>query len=335
MKFEGKACRLAPIAGLEVRCAMLGSDHAFSVNGIQCAIRLPSIDWKNSCAYHSGLKDAARDDPANWYGISQVEVCTALPTEVEYLGEDECFTNHPSVMFSPWHNKAMVEIPVLLGDVMSRWIRTIRWHSRSSLVEANDDGAKLDWARGDFRVYRSSDNKLFLNHGGVARFKASTKLEQTDWNQVGNKLKADNEPPVWYDLISAAEARLREGSLQEAIVSAAMSCETVIRAVFWSHIPNVTNATAMNAIDNVAVQGLLGRWADLTGITKQEADDIKKSEMHTLFDIRNEIVHRGGGKRLANADAPALIHATRTFVQAADEILNRDTGASPVGTLAL
>jgi len=319
MLFDGSGYRISAVTGLAVRYPLLGSTHSFVVNETAVSVRLPKPEYRRSCSFYRGIATEANDSPNSWWAIDQVEVLCELP-KISYPGEDGAPFDLRIVEKLPRLEEMRLQVPDLLSLALNNWLRTMRWILRSSAPQSNEDGSKVDRFVGDFKVFRNSDDAIFYQTGGIVKFSKLACLDFDDWEKIDKALQEPDGPPLWIDLLSTAEVRLKEGSLGEAIIGAAMACETVIRAVFWTHVPNVTNSTAFNAIDNVSVQSLLAKWGDLTGLGKAQVNAMKKSEMHDLFDLRNAVVHKGKQESLDSVKVKKVLSATRTFVEEAERV---------------
>ena len=325
MQFNVYASSTVSIAGLQVQLPTLGKQHSFRFAGHECAVLLPATEKVSTFGQarrEESLVDAPEDVEHTWYGVYEVEVFVYLPEPIEST-EDESTFNTPEIANSEWGRNVRINVPPLIAGAFEYWLKTIRCTALSSSIRYSTDSYSS--FVGGFRVYRTTDQKLYSGYGGTAYFQGSVKISVTEWDNIQELFDSGYKPVLWLDYLTDGMHRLHDDDLSGAIVSTVIACETVIRALFWQAVPEIANQAARQVIDNASIQTLLANIDKLTGVPKADWKAAGKSDLHKIFDARNALVHRGDTANLNKAAVSRLLNSAKNFVVKADSVYRTAT----------
>jgi hypothetical protein len=317
------------IDGFMVPYGILGSTLTFPYFDGHVTVSLPlaSSDKSNSrpsCAFSEGLAgDGDRHPETSWYDISELKFSYRFPAPPFLDGLEAVEWNTPEFAVIPEVEAQLRNSIVKLDDASSYWKAMARYVTDSGMVGRSEVkfGKPVDFRQGA-KIFRASDSRVFRNHGGVSFSRVRFKLTKTHWKELEARLRVGFQLPLWFEYIYEAERRFAAHDVNGAVLSAAIASESIVRAVLWSKSPAVADETVRRLFDRVSVQAILSRWTALTGIPKSDARMAGKSDVHTLLDLRNDLLHNAISMTERNEQIGALIKSVKKFIRASDQLVS-------------
>ena len=193
------------------------------------------------------------------------------------------------------------------------WIRTLRWKCDNSAIgrpEITSYGS--GWST--YLVAQPQDQRIWI--GPMVFQLKGTKMVTPDiWEEAGTSLKLEVTPPVFIDLIMDAAEHIKLGDLRRAIIDMAIACEVFLRMLLAKSLPPDLQACIVTYVDDANIRPVLEKFVPdiLSKAERKELDKIR-SKLHALFDIRNEIVHKGRVSELTKERCDAFLEATKELV---------------------
>ena len=305
--------------------AILGSSHAFLLSGSRVRVSLPSAEFSmdshdpigpstGHVHFQSGY--VGQSFEKSFYGIDQVYVEVDIPELVRIpksLLEVDAAQLSPEVMNSHPHLEALsVQYDELAASAWMHWMRVARWAINEPLIGvpnwSSNERPQLKMPRlrektTGFSIWAST---------GIITMRRSADIDLPRWAHIGKALADQLAPPVWFDYLVEAEQRLCNHDFSGCVLSSAIACETVARACYFHLLGAPRHPTAADMVDRTAVQAIIGRWKELTGIKAG-------GKVHKIFEARNRLVHSGSADVIDEAIARETLSAASNFVDGGDK----------------
>jgi hypothetical protein len=187
----------------------------------------------------------------------------------------------------------------------------MRWQTKSGLIGQPNAENIMDTYGASLIVL--GPRKSFGYGTGHMTVRAIHILDQTDWANIGKMVKRGVEPPLWSEILFEAEAFAACDNIRAAIAYYAFACETFLRSMFMSQLPNDLNANVYEIIDRqLSVRALMTRYASRE--FKSKLSNGTLSTIHRLIDARDDVVHRGLTGAISNEDLVKFRTAARDLV---------------------
>lgn len=324
MIFDVYATRDEPISGLQIRRELFHAEHHIPVEHgtlrLKMADDTPTRGGRILVTREEWVEDG--DESTTWYGVGELNLRLADSAPVVFEGHEDQFNSN--VIYEKGDARELLErFEQQFRTGLDRWKRQIAWVANSSALSPADIrfGADSDGTLG-MKIFRVDDDRLWHSYGGSIKFYGSAKLTKVHWDRIQSNLAAGLDPPIWAETYIESQRRLKAGDIRGAILSCAIACETVVRAVFWMHIEGEVPSFIQSEIDKLNVGGLLSRWKELSGLDNAGTKAVNMSRVRELFEARNAAIHLGrlpvDSERVAKliADVGKFIdHATTLVAQ--------------------
>ncbi|MFM5950690.1 MAG: hypothetical protein ACKOPM_15910 [Novosphingobium sp.] len=318
MRFNAYATRTESFDGLKVQLRTFGSSHRIDFPDGVLTITLP--DEPDEHSSYEGYVDSPDDPEHSWYGVNRVALRLDLAAPIKFDGTEVEF-NTGALFHSVGAKRADQIVERTLDEGFDRWKRTLRWIALAPGIGFDEVETRYSATVGrGYRIYRSTDDRLFHSHGGRVSSGGHNKVSYEAWANAQAAFDASEAPPVYFDFMHEAHLRLRAGQLRMAIVNAAIAAETAIRSAFRSTLPALNSSPAEHFLEMVAAQAILVRWPEITALPKRDIKSEGSSEVHALFDLRNEVMHEGlSDPERLETFAPLMPKVVR-FILHADQV---------------
>lgn len=324
------ASRDESVDGFMVPYGLLGSKLTFPYRNGQVSVALPiapngKLDSWPSCAFSEGFAaDGDHNPETAWYDIYRLKFSWTFPAPAFLGALEDAEWNSPEFAARPEVEQHLQDSIANLDDAVAFWKAVARCVIDSGMIGRSEVkfGEQVGFRCGA-KIVRVRDGRVFRNHGGVTSSHERLKLTADHWRELEKCLCADFQLPLWCEYIYEAERRLAANDVNGAVISAAIACESVVRAVLWSNSPVVPNDTVRRLFDTVSVQAVLNQWESLTGMTKSELKSSGKSEVHSLLNLRNDLLHKAVSMTQRKAEIGILIRSIKKFIRTTDELIRR------------
>lgn len=328
--FDANIATHKEMGHLSVNGALLGRSHLFAFEGKAVRLQLPlaeaSVVPDSACFRHRHYTRDPDNPAASSYYVYRVMIETELLAPVS--ADSRVFKQHPNAYDvvpsadQAKYQRLIDENVLLLSAAFDRWQRVARWVSRNSLIGAQASRGGSHSAR----IVRRSDRQSVWVGTSVAMVRRAKDLTLQDWQSMQAALDAGVEPPIWFDYLAEGVHRVEVEDHPGALLSLAIGCETMMRALLWAKAGRPSNPLAALLIDRANAQTIIGHWAELLEITKPEARTWKLSALHEMFDTRNKLIHEGTSASLNHAKLEGYKKAVQEFLDRADEVVRAAAG---------
>jgi hypothetical protein len=194
------------------------------------------------------------------------------------------------------------------------WIRTLRWKCDNSAIGRPEiSGCESGWST--YLIARPQDKRVWIA-SPVFEVRGAKMVTPEMWAEVEYSLKQGCIPPVYIDLMMDAAEHIKLDDLQRATVDMAIACETFLRMLVAKSLPSSLQSSVATYIDDANIRQVLEKFVPetLNEADRKELDKIK-STLHTLFDTRNNLVHKGQVSGLTKGLCEAFLETTKKLVK--------------------
>lgn len=321
------------IDGFQVPFGLLGSTMEFPFLDGMVVVALPVVkadpdDFYAACRFSEGLAaDGDFHPETSWYKVFRLKFAYRFPEPDLVAKQDESVWNSAELSAEPEISEFVFSSTRKLDAAVSRWKAIARYETNSGIIGRADVGfsAQMMFKPG-VRISRVSDGRIFRSFGGIFSSDIVTKLSADHWRSIQTQLCSESCPPLWFEYIFEAERRLDVDDVNGAVLSAAIACESAVRAVLWTKSPPIQNEAARRLFDTVSIQAILGRWSELTGLTRSEMKASGKSAVHMLLDLRNDLLHNAVSMADRKEEVRTLVTSIKTFIRETDKLIDGPHG---------
>lgn len=312
MKKIIRVSQVQQLSGFLVRQELLGVEHRFNVEGARAYLRLPAFAGVRPIGSNAAYQavewygDEPGDPSTTWYQVTSCESGLL----VDWHDEDLPLLRTPRS--EPKRQSLQSTANALMPKIWPAWARSLFWASQLYEIYAAPETAARD-VRGGYGLHVNEDGERLNSLGYVLVLNGGAKLKTETWKTMQDAFDRAETPPLWFNYLFDSYKSLDAGNATSAVISAAVACETAIRGLFWKTSSGVTHPTAVRIIDNVPVQQILGRWSELTGMSKQDTELVGKSKVHKVFELRNLAMHYGTTIHDA-AEVRNLLTSVKSFI---------------------
>jgi hypothetical protein len=317
-------------SNLAVAPELLGCSHVFAFGEHKVRISLPSADALPD-DYTSG--ERVIGDRLSISGWQRTEDSGYEPLEV-HVDDVDLVVSIPGEHAVP---EGVFSKPVNAYDLVSKqqqehferlltdygsvarrafdlWIRMVRWKAdgyRVGLPGVED--VETGWST---YLHEKATQKDVWAGGQIFTVYTAKSVTPEQWDAVSAALDNGEQSPIFWDLLYDAMGNLERGDLQRTIVDAAVAAETYIRTTVEEGLPADLDASLRKYINDANIRQLVEKFFPERLYTEQ-ANTYKKtlkSNMHKLFDDRNDIMHSGEKVGLTVSYCEKLVSSVRELV---------------------
>lgn len=312
--------------GTEFAGDLLGKTHEFQHSDHRVRVRLPSVEFEPGTNAPIGkgasiahFRSGFVDDPSLERSFYTLEYVTVEVDFQQPVPIPSVLLEHPAVRKSPelraeapHLDSLAVQYEGLLVSAWHHWLRVARWASNQPNIGLSDwtlDGAddlKMP------RIFERTTGHAVWAAANVIHLQHPASFNTKTWEHVGSVLARQLTPPIWFEYLVEARARLAGQDFSGCVLSSVIACETLARATYMHLVGTPSNAAAAELVNRTAAQAIIGRWKELTGLKAE-------GKVHSIFDIRNGLVHSGRTDSVDQQIARDALQTARKFVEAGDE----------------
>jgi len=253
------------------------------------------------------------------YDVHQIDVFVALsgaarvPKKSLGTVKNDLFQKRERKRF----DKLVQRADAVAEKALEYWLRLLRWRTGNWMIgQRQVSGLESGWA-----TYLADAASEMRFYSGPVDFSVGGRrpISKRVWNSAQESLSAQAEPPVWYQFLFDGEPRLGVDDLHGSVLSLAIACESLLRALFSKHVGAPRDAEFLRLINLVPVMRLLERWRQLGFRSKAWERSMDRKAIKSLFECRNRIMHRGSTQELTRAECERYARAARPFVLHGDQ----------------
>jgi len=195
-------------------------------------------------------------------------------------------------------------------EAFETWIRFLRWKSdNSSIGRPRVIGYESGWST--YLVAEETNNRIWAWQDPL-RVPGEPAITSEIWESIGKALQNDSNPPIYIELMFDGIEHIELGDFQRAIVEIAVACETYLRTLVTRSLPSGLKHAVVDYINDANIRTVITKL--IPEILNEEGKkQLKKivSSLHSLFDIRNEIVHTAKTIEITRDDCKNYLDTTR------------------------
>ncbi|WP_306532800.1 hypothetical protein [Geobacter sp.] len=317
---------------LSIHRDLVGSKHEYIFEGRQITIKLPSVrhlpsepNQEGSLSFNCWREVNGNKIPKEYHvhsvdlEVSIAEVI-ALPSKV--LEVPPCAYEVISEPQQKYLNDLANKHSSIAERAFDLWIRTLRWKCDYSAIGRPEiSGCESGWST--YLVAKPQEKRVWIA-SSVDMVKGAKTVTPEMWEAAGDSLKVGCSPPVYIDLMMDAAEHIKLDDFQRATVDMAIACETFLRMLVAKNLPDNIQPSVASYIDDANIRQVLEKFVpEILGKSgKTDLGNIK-SKLHSLFDTRNGIVHKGRTAQLSKELCDTYLEATR-------KLLSLDVGQQAV-----
>ena len=302
---------------------LVGKVHEFQFEKKLVSIELPTADKltdnrdDDSPLHIAAYKEKNGHKNPVKIAVNSVDVLVRINERVSL--PKEVLTRHPNPidLVSREQEKLLDELITTYQDVASRafdlWIKTLRWKSSNSAIgRPKVYGPESGWST---YLLNKATKQRFWAGPHVLTGKIHKPITLSEWHEVEKSLQLGKKSPVYIDLMFDGIEHFKLGDLQRSVVDLAVACEAFMRVRVTQNLPDGITAPVLEYIDEAPIQRVLDKffkeiWSD------NQNSQLKsiRSNLHQLFNARNDILHYGHKEDLTSADCKKYIEATKKLI---------------------
>ena len=301
---------------LAVKPEVLGCEHCFSFDNIPVSIKIPNIEQvktdkinlKGGYGVASvGTRRAADNEPLEFY-IHMVDVEVSIPGTLSI--PSELLNRPPNTPEVLKLDKVAEQYQLIAENAFEYWIRIVRWVCDDSRIGQNKvENYRSGW--GTDLIDAECDTEVWAP---VQRFYALgyKVLSVEEWKEIQSKLSLGSQPPIHVEFRYDAEENIRLGDYRRSLVDMAIACELFLRFAVLQRLPRELNTKLTAYIEKANISQYIDHFFPdiiIEYLTKSQLKKFK-SDLHSLFQLRNDIVHMGKCETINEALCHKFLNVT-------------------------
>jgi hypothetical protein len=112
------------------------------------------------------------------------------------------------------------------------------------------------------------------------------------WRSVQNRLNLNEQIPLWILYLRDSRLRFAKSDYRSAILFLAVACESLLRNLALDIFENRGCKQQQKTLEKLSLRYLTDTWEKFEPL-KRHGIVIEKGHINTLFELRNDIMHRG------------------------------------------
>jgi hypothetical protein len=192
-------------------------------------------------------------------------------------------------------DKRTAKLYIIGRRALEYFLRVARWKTGSLIaVDTRPDRATLFGGR----LFNLSHGDAFYSSpiDRIVVLPKHHRLKVPEWKDIEAALAAGTRPPLWNEYLMSAQQRIENDDLPAAIVDLAIAAESAIRSILGLQLPNDTPKWTRYAVGRINISTLTDRWVEYNLPAISHLPWF--STIRTLFQRRNELMHRGDNERV-------------------------------------
>lgn len=309
---------------LSIHCALVGAAHQFVFEESQITIKLPSTQelptepiGKEPLTFNCYKEIEGKKIPEQ-YHVNAVDIEVSIAEEITLpAGVLEVSPCALEIISKP-QQEHLNGLASKCGSIAERafdlWIRTLRWKCDNSAIGRPEiSGCESGWST--YLIAKPQERGVWIAPMVFEITIGARTVSPEMWETVGAALKVGCTPPVYIDLLMDAAEHLKLDDLQRATVDMAIACETYLRMLVARNLPNNIQSSVSSYINDANIRQVLNKFVPEILGNQDKKNLIKiKSNLHSLFDSRNDIVHKGQTGKLNKNLCESFLVATKKLV---------------------
>lgn len=206
------------------------------------------------------------------------------------------------------------ELRVVGNRALTEWLEICRWTTGNSVIGDSPRDFYAYMPDPALRIV-SSDHRFWCLAGAESRvIYVRPAVTLANWREIERRLAAGTMTPIWYTYIFEAQNKLRRRDFRGSVLVAAIACETLIRRCLQCEIGNNDSLAASELIDRINVRPILDRLRKFDSLEIPKKPVFSASDVHKLFDLRNDEMHQAALKVAGQNEIKDLIMNARKFI---------------------
>jgi len=315
---------------LHVEPTLLGETHEFLFKSRKVRVQLPNeslekyLDADSSppakesrIAIKGYMKKDGRRIPISVQN-KNVDLTIEIPQEItihnEMLLKPHNWSDDLQTSQINFLNNLADEYGEIAEKAFEYWVKVLRWKSRNATI-----------TRPEIRHYHSGlTTYLFENESkkriwGGKQFITATRYKPLNgkmWASAQRALKDSRKPPLFYEFYFDGIEHRKNEDFQRAVVDFAVACEVLMRSTLNSSLPTELPSSIEGYIDDANIRTIMSKmFSDL--LTESGGNEFNSisSDLHKLFDARNQALHKGNIPNLTDDITTKYQNVTKRFIE--------------------
>jgi hypothetical protein len=144
-----------------------------------------------------------------------------------------------------------------------------------------------------------------------------------EWERAADSLLRGEHSPLYFDLYFDGIEHCKVGEFQRSVVDFAVSSEVLMRSKVMGKLPNGLLQPIEEYVDEANIRIVMTKFFPWL-LSDKGKGEFKRfsSQLHQLFDARNDILHSGHLPNLTEEQVEAFRVATKSLISLGDDPAN-------------
>jgi len=299
---------------------LVGSMHEFVYKMHSVKISLPSKQQIPKETFEGDLlsfntyREIDGEKKPIQFSVHAVDITVQIPDQIHIPQE---VLNRPPNAYDILSDSKQAQLNQLAltytgiaEEAFGFWIRVLRWKSDNSEIgRPQIIGHKSGW--GTYLLAKETSNRVWAWHD-TFRVPREPAITSEIWENTSSVLQKGIDPPIYIELMFDGIEHAKAGDFRRAIIDMAVACEVYLRTLVSRSLPSGLNNAIMEYIDDANIRPVLTKFIPeiLNGEGKKSLKKLT-SPLHSLFDIRNKIVHTAKQIEITQDECQKYLAVTR------------------------
>lgn len=300
---------------------VVGNQHTFPFENASILLKLPTsdqIDRDNGSDDVASISSRrATDNEPLEIAVHKVDV--EVTADFTFPIPSDALTRNPNA-FDLFSEDQQNQLESSTNQHQKRaegafhyWVRVMRWVCDDYRIAREEvSGSSSGW--GTYLLDEETGHRVWAQ-SLMFTFPGCRCVNETEWNAAQQKLADGMQPPVYMELKHGAQAQLELGDCRRALLDAAVACETYLRTIVIRHLPDSLNSRLVDYIEEGNIFQFINKF--VPGFLDEAGNrQFKrlKSDLSSLFDRRNKLMHLGSTQDLNRDVCQRFIDVTEKLL---------------------
>jgi hypothetical protein len=284
---------------------VLGREHNFRFKNGTVSLALPTSDQVGGASGSDGLASISSrrtsDNEPLQIAIHKVDV--EIRSDLTFPIPVDALTRSPNA-FELFSEVQQNQLEAAAGEHQQRaeeafhyWVRIMRWVCNDYRI-AREEAPGFGSGWGTYLLDEETNHRVWAQ-SLMYTAQGHRCVTATEWNAVQVTLTEGVQPPVYIELKHDAQAQLDAGDYRRSLLDSAVACETYLRTIVIRNLPDSLNATLVTFIEEGNISQFINKLVPgILNETENQQFRRLKSDLHSLFERRNKLMHLGSAVNL-------------------------------------
>jgi hypothetical protein len=325
------------VSGIMVKPTVLSGRHEFTFGGFSCVVELPKrpkfkegVSKSDSDVFLFSHRELGnRIIPISCI-VTKVILTIDLKKTVPYhlakrtIGSRDYYNSEFAPKNKQMIEKLSVQTEDLAEKAMHYWISIIRWKCEHPLLRRMRSAEENHITVNNPLIDLNTGENLPMGVSINISVNTVEPITLAMWKLSQQCLSKNEQIPLWMLYFRDAKLRYAKSDYRSAVLFLAVACESILRHFASDILENPQCRQQQKSLEKLQIRYLSDNWEKFS-VLKRHRLKIDRAAINTLFEIRNDIMHRGiCNERMILQQWRNFYAAVENVVEGGQKLIDKD-----------